>query len=62
MIGSIVASDADIGSNGQVSYYISTNELVEVDINTGAVILLFSPDFENSSSIIIQVRQPLHIF
>lgn len=58
MIGTVLATDADAGSNGQVAYSIasgSTQEFVAVDSMTGDVSLLVPSDFETLSSQTLQV-------
>ena len=59
VIGSVVANDADIGSNGQVAYNSSLQQLVVVNNITGEVVLLVTPDFETLNMQTIQVGLPL---
>lgn len=55
-VGSVFAADADAGSNGQVAYSSSPQQVVAVDNRTGDVVLLISPDFETLSMQSVQVR------
>ena len=55
VIDTVVANDADTGSNGQVAYYSSPQQLVEINNTTGEVILVISPDFETLSTLTLQV-------
>ena len=55
MVGSVLAPDADVGSNGDVMYLSSPQELVTVDNVTGEVVLLVLPDFETISMHSVQV-------
>ena len=55
MVGRVLAIDPDAGSNGQVLYSSSPQQLVTVDNVTGDVILLVSPDFETLSVQSLQV-------
>lgn len=56
VIGSVEATDADTGSNAQVSYSLSAQQLVSINNLTGDVILLVTPDFETLNTQSIQVR------
>ena len=50
------ANDLDIGSNGQVRYFIITeNPLVEVDNVTGEIVLIVSPDYEVIQALSVEV-------
>ena len=49
VVGNVLAPDADAGSNGQVRYISSSQQLFTVNNMTGDVILLASPDFETLS-------------
>ena len=50
------ADDLDIGSNGQVRYFIITdNPLVQVDNVTGEVMLIASPDYEQIQALSVEV-------
>jgi hypothetical protein len=52
------ANDMDIGVNGQVRYFITTdNPLVEVDNVTGEVMLIASPDYELIQALSVEVSQ-----
>jgi hypothetical protein len=55
VIGNVLAPDADSGTNGEVFYTSSPQELVTVDNVTGDVILLIIPDFETLSMQSIEV-------
>ena len=56
VLDTIRADDMDIGSNGQVRYFIATdNPLVEVDNVTGAVFLIASPDYEDIQALSVEV-------
>ena len=50
------ANDMDIGTNGQVRYFVTTdNPLVEVDNVTGEVMLIASPDYELIQALSVEV-------
>lgn len=51
---SLNAEDPDAGSNGQVAYYVDVNA-VSVDNVTGDVMLLVSPDFEETNRVTVTV-------
>ena len=58
VIGAVLATDTDAGTNGQVAYSIAsgtTQEFVDVNNVTGDVSLLLPSDFETLSSKMIQV-------
>ena len=52
------ANDMDIGTNGQVRYFVTTdNPLVEVDNVTGEIVLIASPDYELIQALSVEVSQ-----
>lgn len=54
----VVATDEDSGSNGQVVYSTSVdNPLVEVDNVTGEVYLISAPDYEELQVLLVLVRR-----
>lgn len=55
VIATVLANDADSGSNGEIAYYSSQQSLVEVNNMTGEVILIASPDFETLSVLSLEV-------
>ena len=56
VLTTVRANDLDIGSNGQVRYFITTdNPLVEVDNVTGEVILIATPDYEQIQALSVEV-------
>ena len=58
----VQADDMDIGVNGQVRYFITTdNPLVVVDNVTGEVMLIASPDYEQIQALSVEVSHT-HIF
>lgn len=56
VVGRVVATDADVSSNGRVAYSSSPQQLVTVDSMTGEVVLLTSPDFETLPMQSVQVN------
>ncbi len=60
VIGSVEATDADVGSNGQVAYSGSLQNLVVINNTTGEVVLLVTPDFETLTMQSIQVSVLLY--
>lgn len=53
----VQATDQDIGSNGQVRYFIVTdNPLAQVDNVTGEVMLIASPDYEQIQALSVEVN------
>lgn len=62
VVATVLANDADVGSNGQVAYYGSPQQLVEINNMTGEIILLISPDFETLSTQSLQVNITFRLF
>ena len=64
LLVTVHADDMDIGVNGQVRYFITTdNPLVEVDNVTGEVMLIASPDYEQIQALSVEVSQThIHVY
>lgn len=55
LLTTIVATDLDIGNNGEIEYSAGNQSLVEVDSFSGEVTLAAPPDFEMGSIVDIEV-------
>lgn len=55
-------NDMDIGTNGQVRYFVTTdNPLVEADNVTGEIMLIASPDYELIQALSVEVSRT-HVY
>lgn len=57
LLTTVTATDADIGTNGQVVFAIEIpNPLVEINNMSGQITLRAVPDFEMTQALIVQVN------
>ncbi len=61
VIGNISATDADTGTNGEIAYYGSMQNLLRVDNRTGDLILIVSSDFETLPMLLVTVSMDMPI-